>query len=1382
MAEIMDDVVHLTQEIGPHPAGTEEEQQAALYLAEAAQKESGFASVIEDFQCVTNYSVPALICFGVALIATIVSIVVPVAVIPCFFIVLIAAVLYVLEVINKPVISRFLRTGASQNIVAKYQPSPVGGISRRRKIVLVANYDSGKVLKDEQLPIAGALPILQKASVIALIVTALVLLLKMTVFAADTGAVSSVLTMLLLICAVLFLVPIARGILYMTAPYSQSANNNAAGVAVLLDVARQVGNGLVSNEEAMERGEREGNQIHGESAAREAGVVPEGASLEYDTAMNPQESLAAAKAAIAALTGQPVADKVPVTDISSRLVKGGGLEPVDEEAISSVHFEVSETPQPRAERKSHFRTMVSMKDEPEESIDKVQDDGAQNVRSTSTPVQKAAQSNAAAQQAAAEESAQRFATQTTPEQAGVSDAAQPYFTASFERPAPMSVVEAGFSSPSADRTPAWAKKAQAKARANKPEETQPHKVGRSRYADTVAAHMMESATERQREYEAQIAREAAERQMQESENPELAARLAALRSEIESTEAPHISDSAQAVLDNMTPQQMSDLSTDNDEMPINVTATNAQAMPDAQPVVSRYGENTQDSEDVSGSARRKVSGNTAVERSAADAVSREAGAGRVNTTVPESSADEPNTTAPLTVVSRETSEETPDETAGAVENSESGTLKSTDTAAVIDEQEELVEPEENKKSLRARMGRGASQSVRKATSNAPHAFASKLKSITSRKAVAEDEENTDPVEATEENTSSANDSFARSIHKEKAKNRVTVNEKTNTAIDAADQEKTQSVAEKTPSKNTPVSPNATAAISPIDVSQFMDKEKLDDDALVEDDQMFDAESFYMDDAFGGDVFAGAGDLDQRLANEETQRVSSEQIQEAIDEASANEPEISAAASASQGGTNRAASPIVGMESMLPQIPQVPEYSTSANQPAKRQVIVLPDVMAPHAGSGEGAKQRAPMAETNESTKVGSKALLSNMLPRIGDTGSIPSTSDGESKDTFGLDLPPLGDTGVSNTAVSATGSFSTVGATGSFAPVGDELVADIDPEERYIDDADDSAYDDEYTETGAYAGRDYVDMPKSRAGRLFGRFRKKKKDQQDDVSVNEWVNVDDSYDARSVGKARGDWSSFRQDTPDATTQIPQTSDDGFVDIDYHETDFDDRRGWNGGAFSLSRLKRNGGAGAQADSMMDSVADDMMYTEGEVHPDNLVEVNPAVRIDGDSDTAEQINRELRKLQDFRHPDIDTEVWFVALGAEQYSHSGMTAFLEEHAEEMKGAVIINLEALGAGTLSVIEQEGVYKTHRPSSRIKRFVRQASERSGISYRTAALTTRETPATLAMNQGIQAFTLAGMADKNTALYSAENDIIENIDEDMLKQASKFVMAVLKSV
>ena len=34
MTNMMDDIAHLSQEIGPRPAGTEEEQQAALYIAD----------------------------------------------------------------------------------------------------------------------------------------------------------------------------------------------------------------------------------------------------------------------------------------------------------------------------------------------------------------------------------------------------------------------------------------------------------------------------------------------------------------------------------------------------------------------------------------------------------------------------------------------------------------------------------------------------------------------------------------------------------------------------------------------------------------------------------------------------------------------------------------------------------------------------------------------------------------------------------------------------------------------------------------------------------------------------------------------------------------------------------------------------------------------------------------------------------------------------------------------------------------------------------------------------------------------------------------------------------------------------------------------------
>lgn len=1302
MAEIIDDVIHLTQEIGPHPAGTEEEQQAALYLAGELQKESGFTPVIEDFQCVTNDQVPRLVCFGLALIAVIVSIVFPVAAIPCFLIVALAAVVFVLEILGKPVISRLLRTGASQNVVAKYQPSAAGGVARRRKVILVANYDSGKVLKPEQSPIAGFLPILQKATAIALIVAAVLLFFRATLFATDTGAVSSVLTMLLVICAILFVLPIVRSILHIVAPFSHSANNNASGVAVLLDVARQVGTGLVSNEEVIERGAREGNQIHGEAAAREAGAVPEGATIEYEAEMSPQESLAAAKAAIAALTGKPVADKVPVTDISSRLVKGGGLEAEDEEAISSVRFEVSDTP-PVREKTSHFRTMVDDGFEDYDNTPSAQIEREQLSRQEAEEAEREA--------ARKEQEAQRAAQQAVQEAAAAAAAA----TESFERPAPMSVVN-GLQSAPVDKTPSWAKTAQAKARANKPEDNQPHRVGRSRYADTVAAHLTEAATGHQNTFapQAEVVQEAAP----EVEDSALASRLAALRSEIESTEAPHISHETQAALDNMEAVE---------ELPEGTT-----------------------------------------EFAAIDAVAL---ASDIDEAAPQ--------TAPMGAVSRETSlvDAAPQDVQAAVTAPQApvaaveaaGSLAADEAADVVDEGSSLAD--------RASAVRNATSRSARKVAGASHAFASRLKSIASQKAnstAMEDEavniadEVLPETQDAPEMQPSAKAVRLREVRK--ANDQEAVLE--DAAVQQADSLE-EAPAQEADTLKASAPSNATAAISPIDVSRFMNKESLEDEPLDQEDLSFDIDPMY-DDSFDDAAFSRAA-IDQELSAEETQRVSSERIQEAIQEASMYTPVLDELR-AGDVDDQQVASPIMGMEEMLPQVPlDAPEQDSSA----KRQVIVLPDVVAPHTGAIEGTKQRAPMADANEDTKAGSKTLLSNMLPRIGDAPSSDPAND-EPVDRFGLDLPALGDVNQTNSAVSATGSFATVGATGSFAPVGDELVADVDPEERYIEDADDSAYDEEYTETGAFAGPGYVDMPKSRAGRLFGRFRsKKKKAAQEEMSVSEWVDVDESYNARSVGKERGDWSSFRQDEEAAEPQTNASADDGFVDIDYRETEFDNRRGWNGGAFSLSRLKKSVQRGSE--DVVQPV-DEMLDDEAYIEEDALVDVNPAVRIDGNMDTAEQINRELRKLQDFRHPDIDTEVWFVALGAEQYSHSGMQAFLDEHADEMKGAVIINLEALGAGSLSSIEREGVYRTYKPSSRTKRFIRQAIERSGVACRSAAITRRETPASIAMSRGVQALTIAGMAEDDTALHSADNDILENIDEEMLKDASKFVLSILKSI
>ncbi len=1332
MAEIIDDVEYLTKEVGPHPAGTEEEQKAALYIADRMQKDAGFTTVVEDFQCSVNDQLPTLICFGAALLSVLLSLVAPGLGVLWMLVGIAAAVLFGMEVMGKPVLSRLFKTGASQNVVAKYQPASAGSPARRRKVVLVANYDSAKALQEEKPPFIQFLPIMQKASAVALVVSAVLLLLRSTVLSGDTGALSSVISFILVICAILFALPIVRSALHITAPYNQSANNNATGVSVMLEVARRVGNGLVSQEELLEQASGEASVVHGEKAARSAGLVPEGANVSYEVDnMSPQESLAAAKAAIAALTGKPVADKVPVTDISSRLVKGGGLLPEDEVAASSVHFEENPQPQQRNPKPSYLkREMVSATLEEEPAPSEMPD-------RSNEPVAKEALTEAPAAPAPA------------PAPAAVESVTQP-----FERSVPVAIssVSHTYSKPSGG-TPAWAKAAREKARANKPETAEP-KVGRSRYADTVAAQIAEQQASSNRPagyYSAAPEQDAAV-------DAGLSSRLNALRDEIQSVDAPRFSSDIAAEQGNGVDKAEIERSTTVNDQPTESYGSEAAA----KRVVSR------ETEAVSAgaaTAAKLTSAQQAAKRPVA-ALRNEAAAVANARTIdkdaieevlehsaerseashnptPRQSAGKPHkihriaedlraareaereafdiheknevseeasasATSPMDIVdkvdsSAEATGQMPaspayaDEPYGQFDYDEAAEY--IDAAAYEESDLEPLQSQEQPASFLER--------TKQAGERMQNAFASRLKSVRKPSFMRRDEA-----------------AAGQADYGEEVYDQPYSEDQVPESVDGADYQE-ETVEDPT------IAPGQTAAIKPVDVSQFIDNEEFEDDRFtpirrineeVEPVTVPTVEENLPAGNQHGYGSASYDDFDAGYANDgyvdyESEYPTNEQ----------------------QGYRNEqgAASPIVGMGDILP-IPNMEQPSEP-----KRQVIVLPEVTGGRSVDSDVSRQRAPMADSSNSTQAGARSLLSNMLPGI----DVDESTDQSAK-RVSLNLPSLGDTG-SQQAVSTTGSFSTVGGTGSFTPVGDELVSDIAPEERYVEDADDSAYDEDYTENGAFAGSGYVEMPKSRAGRLFGRFRKKNKSNHE-MSVNEWVDVDENYNARSVGKARGDWSSFQDDQGSYGSN--NQSNNG--------------RDWNGGAFSLDRLRKGQQAAAEA---------------VEPQADGLMETNPAVRIDGDSQTAEQINHELKKLQEFRHPDIDTEVWFVALGAEHYSHSGMNAFLDEHAEELRGAVIVNLEALGAGTLSCVEEEGAYRSYKASSRLKRVLRQATERSGVRYGVDKIVSRETPASVAMSRGYHAITVAGMGEGNTALYSADNDIAENINAKALDDAVKFTMALLKS-
>ena len=416
----------------------------------------------------------------------------------------------------------------------------------------------------------------------------------------------------------------------------------------------------------------------------------------------------------------------------------------------------------------------------------------------------------------------------------------------------------------------------------------------------------------------------------------------------------------------------------------------------------------------------------------------------------------------------------------------------------------------------------------------------------------------------------------------------------------------------------------------------------------------------------------------------------------------------------------------------PQAAERPERGSHRKQPtvARSSIADIPTVGL------EARQQPAPLAED-----YSSRRLESGRIPRIDLSPNAPMPpvapeGDGAAeviemaanrRAALRDSLPSLsgafGPIEVDNETVSKTGSFAPVGATGAFAPVGDELIADLDPNDIYVDDADDSDYDEHVTQTGAFAGPGYVEMPESRASRFFGRFRKR---DEEETSMSGWLDVDEGFNPTEVGKERGGWESFAE----GSDYKPRTR-----GADTRNPDDDD---WNGGAYG---------------------------------PDSA-----------EQRTDDKIAEEARMVYSFRNPDVNTEVWFVALGSEQAANGGMRAFMREHAQELRGSIIINLESLGAGHLSYVSKEGIFQPRKPSSRLKRYLRKAAEITGLHLNDAAIDWRESPATIALRNGLQGMTIAGMDGSIPADMNQGDDVVENIDAQQLEQAADFILEVVKSV
>ncbi len=1636
MADLLEHVAQLSQEIGPRPAGTEEEQQAALYIADQFRNDAGLKTEVEDFDRSPNSGLPMLICCACAFVVAVLALFLPVMGVIAIIVTVVVAVLYVLEAFDIPVLTRLFARGVSQNVVAKYEPSAQAqsGNSRRRKVILVARYDSGKVRTDLSTPIVRFLPVLRWVELAAMVLLPVFLIFRCAVFVSDTGIVSLIFGILIVLALIVVAEMLVFALLHELSSYNEAANCNASGTAVMLEVARRVGTGrtsatTTSAPEAV---------IHGEAAARAENLVPENAPIAYETTgyetagttpqepapyepsipssasyeaapatpheaapatsyegapNSPESRLAAAKAAVAALSGEPEAAYMP--DLSQNLAQAKEP-PVGAPTEEAIHAMRSET-------REAFTQPQNVSAEAAPVVSENNKQAMPNVApAVPTNTGEAASANAGYAPNAGQAASAGYAPNAVPSatrtdaapaaSAGVTTRAAAANAGVTSRAAatpdasPVFAAMGSTTPKTDDNVPSWYKAAQEKAK-RPAEESKP--VQGSYFTTALDAAVGET-TQRAEESSEQVGEVEVVETIEQAAQVEVAQPI----EQVAPAEAGAPAEPATAPVAQRPAAE-----------PAAEPAAQTPAA-EAAPVEPSTGEPLDASPDAQ--AERSASAAVSHVEPTAQPAAAEPVASAASTEAPEPVVLEAKPEAPAATVPV-AAPETP-EPAAAPESS------------VPEAPEPAVAPEAN-----APKADEFSETAAVPAAAAPEISAP---AAAPESAVPEAPE---PAAAPEASAPEAPADYAPDASTASAPEPATVPEAPATPDGAPVQADVSN----------PADPSATTAMPPIDLSEFsfedippmaditmpsfLDQQEAQNETRVQ--QPDEGRNENRVDVTAAPIGSGGSVVldDQAQAVADQTQAAAENVQATSSSANA-QAAVAPDASSENIEANisgEVAAPSVPATPTAPEAaaPSAPEAPEASETPLSAEDTRPVDLSAAGVSAAdlkpitEMPKQRAPLADAEESGKTAAKNLL-NMLPSINvDEVNAAGTSDdansadsphskeeiNERKAALRTSLPSLSgairrsdpSSESSSSSVSLVGSFvPAAGATGSIAPVGDELLENVDPDDIYVEDADDSAFEENITETGAYAGPGYVDMPKSRVGRLFGRFGRKKNDEES--STQEWLDVDESFDARTVGAERGGWESFRNEEgagaaneAGASSQAPNEAanqgqtNDAYVDDEGSNEDFSAPRPWQGGAFSVGRARsmfkristpmdeedvsaeefdeeqydqeiepersgrrgrkekksrkerkesarsgRRGRNSAPAAAMNEnadyvdgrSAYDDQYayddqfdqydfgdeytyeerpangnqpapgaaYTpEGQYAPDAAYASASAPMTDqyaqapeaayaqnpeaayapsqgaryqttqapntyGQSPnsysqasgsygqapsaaytqtpdaayaqtpeaayaqtpeaygqtpnaayaqtpeaayapsqpapeqyasaSAPEVSDEMQQVYQFHNPDINTEVWFVALGSELSYNAGMRAFLDEHEQELHGSIIIDLDAMGAGELSLIEREGVFRRKKISSRMKRYTRSASQATGVRVNSADLLWEDSAASIANKRGFQAMHLVGMENGKPARYGQADDIFEGIDEVVLQGNTDFIMEVLKNI
>lgn len=146
-------------------------------------------------------------------------------------------------------------------------------------------------------------------------------------------------------------------------------------------------------------------------------------------------------------------------------------------------------------------------------------------------------------------------------------------------------------------------------------------------------------------------------------------------------------------------------------------------------------------------------------------------------------------------------------------------------------------------------------------------------------------------------------------------------------------------------------------------------------------------------------------------------------------------------------------------------------------------------------------------------------------------------------------------------------------------------------------------------------------------------------------------------------------------------------------------------------------------------------------------------------------------------------IEKEVWFVATGAKESGSWGMRAFLRDFEEEARDSLIINVDSVGAGTLSWVTKEGISRRHHSDRRLASSAKRVAREEQMLVKFREYRGAMTDATPALVRGFKALSFMGF-DINGRIpnWHSYGDTVDTVSEENLELATDFITKLIRDL